>query len=291
MKDLVYSLIIPLLSALIGGAFSVWVFRQGLIKSEQRARLDDIKTDFEIEEYVSLNIRSIAYFVNKQVTEIGKTSQLCKNWRSKRTALSILPELKINELREISLDRLFKILVLQKKGQTSIKSSDFINFKNSLHHLERFSELHELLNLEALTKLKKNLDCWNSGLQKLLVIYNELAIEYPYDPKDEFMQLLNYRLVNKQRQLIFEGDDQDMQIFYKEIILPIEIFISSKKSKLDIRTKPIITALIECKKVYKEAQSIKYSRRVELITSGRNLIRVKQTLINSFNNLKNRPNL
>lgn len=285
MDNVLIQVVIPLVSALIGGGFSLWIFQLGLKGQDQRKKLEKITSDFEIEEYVNANIKSLAYFIDEQIYLVGHTSQLSKNWLSKNLTLMIRPELKLNELRELHFNDLFKIFVLKRKGTTSNKSRDFINFKNSLHQVERYIDIQLTLNEETAIKIQNNLERWNDAILGLLSEYNKLAINLPFDINDNFMSVLHNHFVLKQRELILSGDDQDMSIYFKEIILPVEIFITDKNKKNEKRASHFITYIIECKRAFLEAQSIRYYRRLKLINSGRELIYAKQQMTESFSSL------
>lgn len=281
------SIIVPLMSALIGGLFSVWIFNKGLEKNKQEARGKRIQNNFETEEYFFYNLKSIIYFLDRQVEAISKTSSHTKNWRSKNLTLAIFSELKMTELRELNFKTLFQILVIDREGENKEKMQDFINIKNCLHNIEDFVAKHKEENRQPYIELNKYLDIWNNSLKNLSQLYNRYIFLKP-KTTDSLMPILHKYIVVEQRKIIAERKEQNMELFYNSIIIPFTNDLISYKNSDDQRVLPILNNLIECRKSYEQTKELRYLRRKNLLNSGRRLIKIKQLLKESVESIEKR---
>lgn len=285
--EVIQDIFIPLLSALIGGLFSVWVYNKGLNKEKRDEKKNRIQNNFETEEYFFFNLKSILYFLDKQIDEISKTSRKTKNWFDKNLTLATFSELKMTELRELNFKTLFQILVIDREGSTIEKTKDFINIKNSLHNIEDFVNRHKSENKEPFIKLNKYLDSWNESIKKVTQTYNHYIYLNP-KKDDALMPILHKYIVVEQKKLIESGKDQNMEEFYESFIFPFMNEILTYKNRNDQRILPILENLMECRKVYEQAKALRYQRRKSLLNSGRRLIRIKQLLEISMNSIEKR---
>ncbi|WP_440121319.1 hypothetical protein [Tenacibaculum sp. Ill] len=285
--EIIKNIIIPLISALIGGLFSVWVFNKGLNKKKQEERKNRIQNNFETEEYFFYNLKSILFFIDKQVDAISRTSQNTKNWFHKNLTLATFSELKMTELRELNFKTLFQILVIDRQGSNKDKMQDFINIKNCLHNIEDFLQKHKDENKKLHTDLNKYLDTWNHCLKRLIQLYNHYIFLKPNED-DSLMPILNKYIVVKQREIIKNGSDQNMEIFYNTIIIPFMDEMIAYKNSDDQRILPVIENLMECRKSYEQTKGLRYQRRKNILSSGRRLIQIKQLLNESMSSIEKR---
>ncbi|SDS11179.1 hypothetical protein SAMN05216503_2011 [Polaribacter sp. KT25b] len=237
--EIFQNIIIPLISALVGGLFSVWVFNKGLNKKKQEERKNRIQNNFETEEYFFYNLKSILYFIDQQVDAISKTSRNTKNWFHKNLTLATFSELKMTELRELNFKTLFQILVIDRQGNNKEKMQDFINIKNCLHNIEDFVQKHKDENEKPHIDLNKYLDIWNSSLKNLTQLYNHYIFLKP-SKDDSLMPILHKYIVVEQRKLMENGNDQNMEVFYNSIIIPFMNEIVAYKNSDDQRILPVI---------------------------------------------------
>lgn len=281
------SVIIPLASAFIGGAFSVWLFNKGLDKKKEQEKLDRIKNNFETEEYFFYNISSLLFFLDKQIEQISETSKQTKNWYNKNLTLATFSELKMTELIELNFKTLFQILVIDRTGDFESKAKDFINIKNCLHNIEDFLDRYKIENQNSHIEANKYSDSWNNSIKSLSQIYNSYIFLKP-EKGDMLMPILEKYIVIEQRKLIKNGTDQNIEEFYKKIILPFKNEILAYKNPNDQRVLPIIEHISECHKSYILTKTLRHQKRKGFITSGRRLIRIKQILEESKNSIQKR---
>tara|TARA_R110002073_G_scaffold101840_1_gene231328 strand:+ start:77 stop:952 length:876 start_codon:yes stop_codon:yes gene_type:complete len=285
--EIFQNIIIPLISALVGGLFSVWVFNKGLNKKKQEERKNRIQNNFETEEYFFYNLKSILYFIDQQIDAISKTSRNTKNWFHKNLTLATFSELKMTELRELNFKTLFQILVIDRQGNNKEKMQDFINIKNCLHNIEDFVQKHKDENEKPHIDLNKYLDIWNSSLKRLTQLYNHYIFLKP-SKDDSLMPILHKYIVVEQRKLMENGNDQNMEVFYNSIIIPFMNEIVAYKNSDDQRILPVIENLMECRKSYEQTKALRYQRRKNILSSGRRLIKIKQLLNESINSMERR---
>ena len=88
-SDFTYNVIIPLVSAFIGGFISLWLFKKGIEKQKQAEKEKRIQNNFETEEYFKINLESILIFIDHQINEISFVSKKTKNWNAKNLTLAI----------------------------------------------------------------------------------------------------------------------------------------------------------------------------------------------------------
>lgn len=285
--EIFQNIIIPLISALVGGLFSVWIFNKGLNKKKQEERKNRIQNNFETEEYFFYNLKSILYFIDRQVEAISKTSRNTKNWFHKNLTLATFSELKMTELRELNFKTLFQILVIDRQGSKKEKMQDFINIKNCLHNIEDFVQKHKDENEKPHIDLNNYLDIWNSSLKRLTQLYNHFISLKPNE-NDTLMPILYKYIVIEQRKIMANGNDQNMEIFYNTIIVPFMNEIVAYKNSNDQRILPVIENLMECRKSYEQTKALRYQRRKNILSSGRRLIKIKQLLNESISSIEKR---
>ena len=283
-SDFTYNILIPLISAFIGGFFSVWVFRKGQEKQKQVEKNKRIQNSFETEEYFKINLKSILLFIDHQINEISFVSRKTKDWNAKNLTLAIMSELRTTELRELDFKTLFQIFVIDRKGNTSEKSNDFINIKNCLNNIEDFAIKQQSDNSEIHTKLNQEGDSWNTGLKNLMQHYNRYAL-MPSTEKDVIMSILHKYLVIKQRQLIKEKKSKYLNIMYAEVVFPLGREISSLKIHNDFRIHEIIEEFLTCRKAFESISRIRYERRRSILNSGRRLLEIKRLLKESLDSI------
>ncbi|WP_158837755.1 hypothetical protein [Polaribacter sp. L3A8] len=285
--NIVYNIVIPIISALVGGMFSVWVFNKGLARKIKEERCNRIKNNYQIEEYFFYNLRAILCFIDRQVNGISETSQNTKNWYNKNLTLVTFSELKMTELRELDFKLLFQILVIDRIGKSEKKAHDFIDIKNCLHNIEDFVEKHKKENEKFQIELEKHLDNWNNSIQRLMQLYNHFVFLKPNED-DKLMPILKKHIFTKQTKLTNKGIQQNMEIFYKSFILPLKKDILVYKNLNDERILPIIDNIIECQNSYQQTKNLRYQRRKNLLFSGRRLISVKHILKKSLESIEKR---
>jgi hypothetical protein len=285
--QIIQNIIIPLISALIGGLFSVWIFNKGLDKKKQEEKEKRIENNFQTEEYFFYNLKPILYFLDCQVDAISKTSKNTKNWYHKNLTLAIFSELKMTELRELDFKTLFQVLVIDRVGNNNEKMQDFINVKNCLHNIEDFIQKHKDENKQPYIELNKYLDIWNSSLKNLTHLYNHYISLKP-NKEDSLIPILHKYIVIEQRKIMGTTNVQNMEIFYKTIIFPFMNELVAYKNSDDQRVLPILNNLMECRKSYEQTKELRYLRRKNLIDSGRRLIKIKQLLSESMTSMEKR---
>lgn len=281
-SDLIYNILIPLLSAFLGGFISLWIFIKGLEKQKKIEKDKRIQNNFETEEYFKINIESILQFINHQINEISLLSKKTRDWNAKNLTLAIMSELKTTELRELDFKALFQIFVIDRKGKTTEKSNDFINIKNCLGNIEDFAIKQQSDNLEIHQKLNQEVDSWNIGIKNLMQKYNKYAL-IPSTDKDQVIPILHKYLVIKQRELIKEKKAQYLNIMFNEVISPLGREISLLKVHNDFRIHEIIEDFITCRKAFESINRIRYERRKNILISGRRLLQIKRLLRESLN--------
>ncbi|QXP78791.1 MULTISPECIES: hypothetical protein [Winogradskyella] len=284
---IIQNIIIPLVSALIGGLFSVWIFDKGLNKKKQEEKEKRIQNNFETEEYFFYNLESILYFIDCQVDAISQASKKTKNWYHKNLTLAIYSELKMTELREINFKTLFQILVIDRDGNNNEKMQDFINIKNCLHNIEDFVEKQKEDNKGPYAELIKYSDIWNNNLKNLTQLYNHYILSKP-NKNDNLIPILKKYIIIEQRKIIANKDEQNMELFYQTIIFPLMNELTTIKNSEDQRILPILNSLMECRDSYEQTREIRYHRRKNIIESGRRLLKIKQLLSESLNSIKSR---
>lgn len=285
--EIFITIIIPIVSAFVGGFFSVWIFNKRLNNKKQEERKNRIDNNFETEEYFFYNLKSIVYFIDKQVDEISKTSRNTKNWFHQNLTLAIFSELKMTELRELNFKTLFQILVIDREGNNKEKAQDFINIKNCLHNIENFVQNHKDENKKPHIELNKCLDIWNSSLKRLTQLFNQYIFLKP--SKDDYLMSILYKyIVVEQRKLMGSRNDQNMEMFYNTIIVPFTNEIIAYKNSDDQRVLPVIENLMECRKSYEQTKALRYQRRKNILCSGKRLIKIKQLLNESINSMEKR---
>jgi hypothetical protein len=283
-SDFTYNVIIPLVSAFIGGFISLWLFKKGIEKQKQAEKEKRIQNNFETEEYFKINLESILIFIDHQINEISFVSKKTKNWNAKNLTLAIMSELKTTELRELDFKTLFQIFVIDREGKTSEKSNDFINIKNCLNNIEDFAIKQQSDNSEIHKKLNAEGDSWNNGLKNLMQYYNKYAL-IPSKDKDEVMDILYKYLIIKQKELIKEKKSKYLNIMYSEVIFPLGKEISLLKIHNDIRIHEIIGEFLTCRKAFESIQRLRYERRRNVLISGRRLLQIKRLLRESLNSI------
>lgn len=284
--NILYNVIIPLASALVGGFISLWIYKEGEKKKIQDERRKKIESNFQTEKYFFHNIDSILFFIDRQIEEISKTSKNTKNWNINKLNLSTMSELKLTELRELNFESLYQNFVIDREGDLTEKALAFINIKNCLHNIEDFSENQKIENLRPLKEIQKYIDLWNESLQRLMGLYNSYVVDKP-GKEDKLIPILNNYLVKKQRVLIQDKKDQNISNFYENLILPMQNDIISLKSDIDYRAEPIIKEVLNCKKAYIQIKAVRYHRRKDVLFAGRRLLKIKELLKESCKEIKN----
>lgn len=287
--NLIYSGLIPLFSAFFGGFISIWVYRKGIIEQKKVEKRKQIEDNNETEEYFKLNIKSIIQFIDYQVDEISKISKKTKDWESRNLSLPIKSELKLTEIREIDFKSLFQILVLNRKGKSKEKSSDFINIKNCLHNIEDFVLTHENINKVIHDKINKDSELWNNSMENLLQ-FNNKYVQSGILENDTLMILIQNKVVLKQREMINKNLGNNLDSIYKEVIDPIIIQIPSLNQR-DPRVPELLEILIKIKKAYQSSKNFKYQRRKSLLISGRRLLNIKRLLQQSMKSIEARKKI
>lgn len=278
---------IPLISAFIGGYFSVWVYKQGIKKELQKEKKDKIQENFQTEQYFFYNIESFLFFINLQIDEISITSKACKNWSNQNLILAIKSELKLTELRELDFKNLYQIFVIDREGNTDNKAVDFINLKNCLHNIEDFTINHKRNNKTISADLVQEIDLWNVNVKLLNDLYNNFVKNSPTE-FDILIKICHKYLNIIQNQIMIQGVSNNMKIMYDNVIEPLRLEIKEYNNTFDKRIYELIEILISCKKTYERVESLRKSRRRGLINSGRRLNKVKLLLKESMENLKSR---
>ena len=285
--NLLYNAIIPLISALIGGLFALWIYREGLKKEKREQRHERIRENYETEIYFFSNLKSILFFIDKQIDEIAKISQETKKWNSKNMNLALMSELKMTELRDLNFKTLFQILVIDRDGSIKEKSSDFINLKNCLHNIEDFIESQQVAIPQFYQSQIENINVWNDGLKSLTQIYNGIAINHSTNDS-QLIKGLNECLVQKQREILNNGNSNNMKIVYDQVICPLRSHIYGIENKKDARILPILENLMICEKAFQQVKILRFNRRKSLLIAGRRLNQVKLLLKHSLENIEER---
>lgn len=287
--NIIYNGLIPLFSAFLGGFISIWIYRKGIAEQKRLEKIKQIKDNDETEEYFKLNVKSLIQFIDVQVDEISKTSHKSKGWEATDLSLHIISELKLTEIREIDFKSLFQILVLNRDGKSEEKSSDFINIKNCLHNIEDFVLMHETVNKIVADPINKELALWNNSLQNLLKFNNKYVSKGILE-SDELMLLIQNQIVIKQREVIYRGLGNNLEIIHKEVIQPIIDQIPNFE-KNDPKVPELLAILQLSKKAYESLKNHKNERRYSLIISGRRLLTIKRLLQESMKSIETRKKL
>ncbi|THF53362.1 hypothetical protein E6C50_03935 [Flavobacterium supellecticarium] len=282
---LLSEIIVPLFSAFLGGFISIWIYRQGIREQKRVEEKKQIEENKEMEEYFRINILSILTFITFQVDEISKVCKKTKDWEAKNLALSIMPELKLTEIREIDFKYLFQILVLNKKGEIKKKSEDFINIKNSLHNIEDFISSQNKINQTLNEPLNRSIGLWNSSLKRLLEFNNKFVTTKLQN--DKLMALIQDKVVFKQREILRNGLGNNLDIVFNQVVNPIIIEIPNF-DKSDPRVTELLDILISNKQAYESLVYFRYERRKSLIFTGRQLLSTKRLLQSSMKSIENK---
>lgn len=285
--EVLNNIIVPLLSALIGGFYALWIFNKGLNKKKLEEKSNRIKNNYETEQYFFHNLESILYFIDKQIDEISNTSQKSKNWHEKNLTLALFSELKMTELRELNFKTLYQILVIDREGNTKEKAQDFINIKNCLYNVEDFIIKHQNENKNPHKELEKELIKWNNSLKSFTQIYNHFITQNP-SKDDKLIQIMHKYIITTQKELMSKGVDQNMEEFYNAFILPFRNEISAYENLNDQRLIPIVENLMNCYGSYSQTKALRHQRRRSILFSGRRLIQIKQLLKSSMNSIEKR---
>lgn len=284
--NILFNVIIPLVSALIGGFISLFIYKEGEKKKEQVERKRKLESHYQTEQYFFHNIESILFFIDCQVDEISITSQNCKNWNINKLGLAIRSELKLNELRELDFKTLYQIFVIDKKGNLDDKASTFIDIKNCLHNLEDFIVDQKDQNSRPFEEIINNIELWNLSLQRLMELFNSFVLRKPSND-DKLMPVLHTYLVRKQREMMENKTDQNIKNFFENLILPMQNDIIALKGDIDSRAELIIKEVLNLKKAYIQIHTIRYHRRKDILITGRRLLEIKRLLRKSSDKIKN----
>ena len=289
--DNLFGIISSLLGALISGLIAIYIFRKG-IKTERLIKKEEyIAESNDLEQYFFLNIDSVFFFINKQIEEISLCIKKIKDWNNSDFSLSIFQELNTKNMWGINQERLYKIFISNRIGDLKDKASDFINAKNSLFNIEDFLSNQMELNKKISQKVLFNIELWNQSIKELLSLSNKFVYAYNLDSQkkdDSFLKFYTILIVKKQMQLIEENKNDNMQIYYNEIILPLINYIKDSPNSKDERIILITEPLINIQKAFTEIKTLRYQRRKEILNSGRRLLKVKFILSECILNTKNR---
>lgn len=277
-------ILVPLFSAFLGGFISIWIYRQGITELKKKEKEKEAENNKQMEEYFRLNIQSILQFISFQIDQITMVCSKTKDWEARNLSLTILPELKLTEIREIDFKYLFQILVLNKKGEIKKKSEDFINIKNSLHNIEDFIQKQKSINQVLDDSLNKNVELWNSSLKSLLQFNNKFVSAQALK-NDSLMSLIQSKVVVRQREIIRTSQGNNLDVVFNEVLNPIIMEIPNFGDS-DHRIPDLLDILMSGKQAYQSMKYIRYERRKALLFAGRNLLAVKKLLQDSMNSFE-----
>jgi len=252
---------------------------------------DYINESNELEQYFYSNVDSLNFFINKQIDEISKFSQRIRNWENKNITLPIFSELTTKDIWKIDQERIYKLFVTFRKGNTQDKITDFINIRNSFYNIDKFIKIQNDLNIASYQLLTENIEIWNNNLKILIELSNHFVTEYNISLRndiDEFLNAYTDLVIKKQRQLINENKSGNIEIIYNELIIPLSSIVNNKKYSKDKRIYLISTPLINLQKVYSDVKNIKYEQRKKILESGRRLLWTKLLINESIQKTKNR---
>ncbi|MBN2880891.1 hypothetical protein JXM83_02450 [Candidatus Woesearchaeota archaeon] len=285
------TIISALLGAIISGLIAIYIFNKGLKNEKEKKRNENIIESNDLEQYFFHNVDSINFFIIKQIDEIAKCSQRIRDWNNKDFSLSIFPELTTKDIWEINQEKLYKIFVTEREGEIREKANDFINVRNCFYNIDNFIALQTESNKEIFQRLIVNIEIWNENLKTLLSLSNAFVINYNSNPnkgKDDFLKLYTSLMVDKQRELILEKKNENMETVFNELIVPLKLYLKNNKQSSDIRIHMISEPIMNIQKAFYEIKNLRKERRKKVLNSGRNLIRVKMLLNESVLSTKNR---
>lgn len=284
--NFISNVFVPLISAFIGGSFSIFIYRKGIEDKKHTDKLIEIENNYKKKKFFISSIKSISFFITKQIEGINKLNENISSGNNSNLQLSIVSELKLSDLKEISIKDLFEIFVLNSNGDFSKKSVHFTNLKNSLLNIKKTIKKEEANNIiyrEELNKIGAN---WNINVSQLNQEYDLLI-------KSNNLSISDRELINQLKPTIIEsqpGIKNDIISAYKELIQPIRIILFENKLEEDhsLSFFNFIKLTTDCNQLYQMHLGIQNDRKKNLILTSNNLNQLNNMIDTSLEELKSK---
>lgn len=288
----VISIVAALLGAAISGLIAICVFKRGI--SEQLIKEANTKKEKfeELESYFFNLIGFMNITINQQVAEIARTSQDLKDFSNNNLRLNTTSALSTNEANSINNEDLYKIFVISRVGSIKEKASDFLNIKSCFRYIDQQKVSYQEFNDTMFRRLEEYRLSWNENLKDLLNLYNKFVLSSSKNSEnldsDSFLVFYKNIMVYKQREIIVNGNMNNIEIVHKEIIEPLKKYIKENNGTMDERIFFILTPLMKCDHAFIETKTMRLQKRETVLRLGRNLLGVKRLLNECIENTKKR---
>ncbi len=285
------SIISALLGAIISGLIAIYIFKRGLKNETIKVQKELERECIELEQFFNHNIESLHFFIKHQISSISICSRNTKNWETNDFDLSIFAELNCQDLWHISQEKLYNVFVNRKEGDIKSKAQDFINIRNCLHNIDDFVLRQSEINKEISNRLLVQIDIWNLQLKKLLDYSNLFVHRYNnglIHSEDPLLKLFIGLFVNKQREIIRDGLNNNMEIVFNELILPLKKYLSENGKSKDEKLYMISGPIMDMQKAFYEIDYLRTERRKKALLAGRKLNAINNLMMTSLANMKSR---
>jgi hypothetical protein len=195
-----------ILGALISGIVAIGIFKKGLKEQSISVKKVNNEKYDELENYCFSVIKYLNQAIGEQLNLLELGSKKLLNFSQSNLLLQIFSQLSTDEIDSINNVDLYKIFVSNRDGETSTKTSNYLNLKSCLRFLNQQKEAYNDFNQKLHTELEKHRNTWNTNLKNLLDLYNSFEIQKlnslikPAD--DIFLNAYRKIIVDKQRLLI-----------------------------------------------------------------------------------------
>lgn len=282
--NFVTNILVPLISAFVGGFFSIYLYRKGIEDKRKSDKMEEIENRYKKEIFFISSIKSVSFFITKQIEEINKLIQNISSGNYSNLQLSIVSELKLSDLKEIPIKDLFEIFVLNSDGNLSEKSVHFTNLKNSLLNIKKIIKKEDVNNELYRQELNKVGNNWNVNVSKLNQEY-DLLVKSNHLSKTDKEILIQLRAILIEIQPTIKNE---IVSAYKEFIVPIRkiLFVNKLETDNSITFFNFIKLTTDCNQLYNLHLGIQNNRKTNLVQTSNNLLELHKVIDLSIKKLK-----
>ena len=281
----VLSIIASLLGAIISGVIAIYIFRKGIDLQRKEFILAQKDQHLEQESLLNSSCEFLIRAINEQIAKIVEHRKNLKDQNSKNIKLNIETSLTTENIKILSARELFSLIVSSKKGNHNQKVSDYINFDNSIRHIETYIDSFKNYNEEIFRNLDEKRKELNQSMETLNLLHNKVVLDAQQGHKNKISQFLKYfsdRYHSYKPYLESIGQPENLSVLNDILIKDTLNFVNQEKPQMDSDSLEIVSILLKIKKTISEINLEKMNRRRLILNIARSMLSAKRLLIKSW---------